>query len=650
MTERTDLEITSHGSAEVQSAAGQESWSSPQQLAQSTAATPTSENGVQSETPAAAPVAEGQQAAMTPDGNGFAVEQVESVDAAKVILEVTAEKDKPIVLPPGTQIDAILVNGDDLIIREADGDMIIVKGGLKAVPTLVIGNIEIPSEALAAALEAGGIVLPAAGPDAEQLSSGGNFWADPGTIGPAFKIRDLLPFSEFDRAWPEEQIYDSDVEEQGNRAPIGGNIDVRVTEEDLPGGLPDDEGSDDFADEAEFSGVIPIKDPDGDPLTYAFVVPYPNVTSGGQTVQWATSTDPDGNVILTGTIDGGATTIIVVTLFTNGTFTVNLEGPVDHPNNPSDASDEGQITLVFNITGSDGGAPVPATISVTIEDDSPDKDSITLTPGQIIHDETKYVQNTAKDTDAPADADVENDAGGIPSAIAAWTGTDEVLEGLTAIGYATKTGAVNVNTSGAYGGDGAGLTALNVTTSTGAAFTGEATNLFDTKTGAQIFLFTDPESGLVIGRLGTDADNDGYADDADGTIAFAIAIEDNNNSGDVSLAQYRAIAHGDYPDNNDESITLLAGDGTPLLFVSATITDDDNDTFTTTSAASLSVTFEDDGPSIDVGTDSEGELSVFAVNMDETTGADRYNTGESESAPANVNDNTGSAVSDPTGT
>ena len=80
------------------------------------------------------PQAPTQQVPAAP--GGFAVEKVETFDAAAVKLQVTAEDGKVIELPADTQIIAILVDGDDLLIKEANGDLILIKGGLKHMPTL----------------------------------------------------------------------------------------------------------------------------------------------------------------------------------------------------------------------------------------------------------------------------------------------------------------------------------------------------------------------------------------------------------------------------------------------------------------------------------------------------------------------------------
>ena len=79
-----------------------------------------------------------QAAPATPSANGaepskdaakpgpFTVEKVDSYNSAAVVLEIPAEKGKKIVLPPDSQVEAVLVNGDDLILREADGSLELV--------------------------------------------------------------------------------------------------------------------------------------------------------------------------------------------------------------------------------------------------------------------------------------------------------------------------------------------------------------------------------------------------------------------------------------------------------------------------------------------------------------------------------------------
>src|SRR5262245_24610585 len=80
------------------------------------------DNG-QGQNQAPAPSATGNvevQSSGSPSSN-FTVEKVESYDKTRVTLELQAGKGKELVLPADTQIEAILVSGNDLILREADG-------------------------------------------------------------------------------------------------------------------------------------------------------------------------------------------------------------------------------------------------------------------------------------------------------------------------------------------------------------------------------------------------------------------------------------------------------------------------------------------------------------------------------------------------
>ncbi len=101
-------------------------------------------------------------------------------------------------LPEGVSIENIVVDGANLILVQPDGAAITIWNAAVRIPTFVIGNVEIPQVALAAALEANGINV-AAGPDgqlsvvADSPSSGGNFNAPDGNIGDAGPVIDLLP-------------------------------------------------------------------------------------------------------------------------------------------------------------------------------------------------------------------------------------------------------------------------------------------------------------------------------------------------------------------------------------------------------------------------------------------------------------------------
>jgi hypothetical protein len=97
-----------------------------------------------------------------------------------------------VVLPAGTSLDDIRVDGRDLVIRLDDGRVFVIPEGAIFVPQIVVDGVVVPPLNLAALL-IGEEPHPAAG---SVSSSGGNF-ADPaGPIQAAFDLGNLLPYTE----------------------------------------------------------------------------------------------------------------------------------------------------------------------------------------------------------------------------------------------------------------------------------------------------------------------------------------------------------------------------------------------------------------------------------------------------------------------
>src|SRR5262249_12246534 len=97
-------------------------------------------------------------------------------------------------------------------------------------------------------------------------------------------------------------------------------------------------------------------------LTMTLGTPATSLTSGGVAVTW-TLQDTDHTLIG----KAGATTIITATITNAGAYNVTLSGPIDHP----DTSQEDDKTLTIPVNVSDGHTTTPTTLSVSIEDDSP---------------------------------------------------------------------------------------------------------------------------------------------------------------------------------------------------------------------------------------------------------------------------------------
>jgi T1SS-143 domain-containing protein len=141
----------------------------------------------------------------------------------------------------------------------------------------------------------------------------------------------------------------------------------------------------------------------------------------------------------------------------------------------------------------------------------------------------------------------------------------------TVISWAQQSGMVST-TGTSYGADGAGVTKVTLTQSTGADFTGQDSGL-KTLDNTAIKLYT--ENGMVVGKAGS-------------TVVFALSID---NTGTVSMAQYQAIKHGDTTDAND--IMNIKG-----VFATVTATDHDGDKVSTTTSKALDVAIRDDAPTL----------------------------------------------------
>ncbi len=94
--------------------------------------------------------------------------------------EIVPDQNNVAHLPADVSIDDIRVEGNNLVLIQADGTEIVIVNGALHVPTFLLGEVELPQQAVIAALEQNNINV-AAGPDGSYSahsgspSSGGNF-------------------------------------------------------------------------------------------------------------------------------------------------------------------------------------------------------------------------------------------------------------------------------------------------------------------------------------------------------------------------------------------------------------------------------------------------------------------------------------------
>ncbi|WP_292441777.1 DUF5801 repeats-in-toxin domain-containing protein, partial [Mesorhizobium sp.] len=281
--------------------------------------------------------------------------------------EYVADAGNIVKLPANVAIDNIRVEGHNLLLEQPDGSVIVIKDGALNVPTFVLGDVEVPRVALLAALEASHVDIAFGADGSIQAgngssnSAGGNFAIPPGGIGNGFDLSDLLPPTalQFGQLEPRELFVGLQ-----NHDPEISDFTTHVSEEGLTGGNKDSDGSSDTTDSPSFGGTFPATDVDGNTLSFTFGDPGQSLTSGGKTIQWTGA----GTGTLVGSVDG--TPIITVTA-TENSYSVVLSGPIDHPNDARPGQED-DLTLVIPVTVTDGhGGSATANMSVVIEDDSP---------------------------------------------------------------------------------------------------------------------------------------------------------------------------------------------------------------------------------------------------------------------------------------
>ncbi|WP_271077127.1 beta strand repeat-containing protein [Aurantiacibacter sp. MUD61] len=204
----------------------------------------------------------------------------------------------PVVIPDGTTIERLEVEGDDLIIVLADGNRIVVPDGAINVPQIIAQGAVIPPQNVAALL-IGNEAEPAAG---APQSSGGNFLVDPRDLQDAFDLGDLLPYTELSRLLvQEEEVIPAPLDDDEPEVvietpdnPVGvENAIATVLEEGLPArGEPSEpEGTDEAGSGETTAGTIVFSSPDG---VSAILINDVEITAVGQTF-----TSPYGTLTIT---------------------------------------------------------------------------------------------------------------------------------------------------------------------------------------------------------------------------------------------------------------------------------------------------------------------------------------------------------------
>lgn len=276
--------------------------------------------------------------------------------------------------------------------------------------------------------------------------------------------------------------------------------------------------------------------------------------------------------------------------------------PLEHPVGGTLSFDE-SVYLNFAIVGENSGASLGITLADTVTDGDGDTstDSQTVTIAAAANSETSSGTSlisfqddgpTINDGSASVTHDESSGLQGQdinPSALPSITTMFDGNPDFSTLGSpfgAAKSDAGQVAFS--FGTDGAG--SVSLTDASGAGFNGESSGLFTTVGHDEIFLFTDTTTPTLVWGLTTNTLVGATADN----VAFAFLLDPSN--GTLYVAQWQAIYHDgnnapafDGDGNDPNAVVTLAAD-----LVHLTVTDGDGDT--TTSSASITIGFADDGP------------------------------------------------------
>ncbi|WP_197707326.1 VCBS domain-containing protein [Sphingobium sp. LB126] len=325
---------------------------------------------------------------------------------------VTPNAQGVVVLPAGTDINQIEVEGRNLIVHLPDGTEMVIVDGAVVMPQLVVGDVEIPSVNLAALL-IGQEPQPAAGP---ARSSGGNFIGPDGDVGDPHGLGDLLPPTELQFTQPEQREIlpiapgsEPEVVIVTPNQPAGAiDATAGVSEAGLPARGNEPAGSAAATDSERTSGTIQFAANDG---LAGITINGVTITAVGQTV-----TTPLGVLTITSVADNAI-----------GYSYVLSDNVVGAP--PSEI-----FTVV--VTDSDGDHAT-ATLTISIADDAPtavnDVDSVTE-DGPLVADGNVLTGVGGSDANATDGvADIQGADGAVVSTTGSFQGTYGVLT-LTASG------------------------------------------------------------------------------------------------------------------------------------------------------------------------------------------------------------------------
>ncbi|TCM80958.1 DUF5801 repeats-in-toxin domain-containing protein, partial [Rhizobium sp. BK068] len=285
--------------------------------------------------------------------------------------EIVPDQNNIAHLPADVSIDDIRVEGNNLVLVQADGTEIVIVNGALHVPTFLLGEVELPQQAVIAALEQSNINV-AAGPDGSYSAS-----AAPPSSGADFQ--DTIQQDPNDPTQLAQLLADTQQPDPGpgdrqelfdDLPTISDTATLSLTEtEGQEGGFETQSvngtfGFDGGADVGQITAIQFIDSLDMDEGTQNGS--HLDLTSDGKPVVITV----DG-LTITGSIDGQPVFVLTVTNAATGAFTFTQFGPLDHPDKGQAGLDDVlRLQFSYTVTDKDGDSAT-GTASIDINDDAP---------------------------------------------------------------------------------------------------------------------------------------------------------------------------------------------------------------------------------------------------------------------------------------
>ncbi|MBB3539883.1 VCBS domain-containing protein [Rhizobium sp. BK399] len=287
--------------------------------------------------------------------------------------EIVPDQNNVAHLPADVSIDDIRVEGNNLVLVQADGTEIVIVNGALHVPTFLLGEVELPQQAVIAALEQNNINV-AAGPD-------GSYSASASAPSSGADFQDTIQQDPNDPTQLAQLLADTQQPDPGlgDRRELFDDQPTISADRTTNLSLTETEGTEGGFETQTVNGIFGFDGgADVGEITEVRLADSLNMVEGTQN---GTHIDlmSDGKPVvitvdgltITGSVDGQPVFVLTVTNAASGAFTFTQFAPLDHPDRgEAGVNDILRLQFSYTVTDKDGDQAT-GVASIDINDDGP---------------------------------------------------------------------------------------------------------------------------------------------------------------------------------------------------------------------------------------------------------------------------------------